>query len=43
MKIINEGEYAILSGNKKDDAFVHGILNKISDLNLELISVIAYD
>ncbi len=43
MEITNDGEYAILSGNKKDDAFVHGILNKIRDLNLELISVIAYD
>ena len=39
MKIMNEGEYTILSGDKKDEAFVHGILNKIRDLNLELISV----
>ena len=43
MEIINEGEFTILSGEKKDDAFVHGILNKIRDLNLELISVNAFD
>ena len=43
MDIINEGESTILSGEKKDDAFVHGILNKIRDLKLELISVRTYD
>ena len=43
MDIINEGEFTILSGEKKDDAFVHGILNKIRDLNLELVSVRTYD
>jgi len=43
MDIINDGEFTILSGERKDDAFVHGILNKIRDLNLELISVNAYD
>ena len=43
MEIINEGEYTILSGYKKDDAFVHGILNKIRDLNLKLISVTSFD
>jgi len=29
----------IFHGGKKDDAFIHGILNKIRDLNLKLISV----
>ena len=43
MEITHDGEYTILSGNKKDDAFIHGILHKIRDLNLELISVIVYD
>lgn len=43
MDIISEGEYSILSGYKKDEAFVHGILNKIRDLNLELISVTSFD
>lgn len=43
MEIINEGEFTILSGEKKDEAFVHGILNKIRDLNLKLISVITCD
>lgn len=43
MEITNEGEFTILSGEKKDDAYVHGILNKIRDLNLELISVNAFN
>ena len=43
LKITSDGEYTILSGDKKDDAFVYGILNKIRDLNLELISVITRD
>ena len=43
LEISHEGEYTILSGEKKDDAFVHGILNKIRDLNMELISVITND
>jgi hypothetical protein len=42
MDITNEGDYTMLSGYKKDKAFVHGILNKIRDLNLELISVKAF-
>ena len=43
MEITYEGEYTILSGYKRDDAFVHGILNKIRDLNLVLISVTTID
>lgn len=43
MEITKEGEYTILSGYKRDDAFVHGMLNKIRDLNLELISVASLD
>lgn len=39
MKITSDGDITVLSGERKDDAFVHGILNKIRDLNLELISV----
>ncbi len=39
MDIIYEGNNTILSGNIKDDAFMHGILNIIRDLNLKLISV----
>lgn len=39
MDIIYEGDNTILSGNVKDDAFMHGILNLIRDLNLKLISV----
>ena len=37
MDIIYEGNNTILSGNIKDDAFMHGILNLIRDLNLRLI------
>jgi len=43
MTISIDGEFTVLSGKKKDHAFVHGILNKIRDLNLELISVNTYD
>ena len=39
MDIIYDGDNTILYGNIKDEAFMHGILNKIRDLNLELISV----
>lgn len=39
MDIIYDGENTILSGNVKDEAFIHGILNLIRDLNLKLISV----
>jgi len=39
MDIIYDGDDMILNGNIKDEAFMHGILNKIRDLNLELISV----
>jgi hypothetical protein len=39
MEINYEGENTILSGNVKDEAFMHGILNQIRDLNLKLISV----
>lgn len=39
MDIIYEGDNTILSGNVKDEAFMHGILNLIRDLNLKLISV----
>jgi hypothetical protein len=39
MDIIYDGGNTILSGDVKDEAFIHGILNKIRDLNLKLISV----
>ncbi len=39
MEIKYEGENTILSGDIKDEAFIHGILNRIRDLNLKLISV----
>ena len=43
MDIIYEGDNTILSGNVKDEAFMHGILNLIRDLNLKLISVNPYE
>ena len=39
LDIIYEGDNTILSGSVKDEAFMHGILNLIRDLNLKLISV----
>jgi hypothetical protein len=39
LAISYEGTNTILSGNIKDEAHLHGVLNKIRDLNLKLISV----
>ena len=39
MKISYKGGNTILTGNLKDEAHMHGILNIIRDLNLTLISV----
>ncbi len=39
MDIFYEDNNTILIGNIKDEAFMHGILNQIWDLNLKLISV----
>ncbi|WP_167618071.1 hypothetical protein [Maribellus sediminis] len=39
MEITHEGSNSILSGIIIDEAALHGILNKIRDLNLTLLSV----
>jgi len=39
MEINYEGNNTILTGNIKDEAHLHGILNQIRDLNLKLVSV----
>lgn len=39
MEFIYEGENTILSGFVQDESALHGILNRIRDLNLKLISV----
>ena len=39
MVISYEGATTILSGNIKDEAHLHGVLNQIRDLNLKLISI----
>lgn len=39
MDITYKGDNTILSGNIKDESCLHGILNRIRDLNLKLISV----
>ncbi len=39
MTISYAGNNTILSGNIKDEAHLHGILNQIRDFNLKLISV----
>jgi len=42
MDITYDKENTIISGPIKDEAFLHGILNLIRDLNLKLISVNPY-
>ncbi|OFX87180.1 MAG: hypothetical protein A2W99_07535 [Bacteroidetes bacterium GWF2_33_16] len=39
MEISYEGNNTILSGDIKDEAHLHGILNQIRDLNLKIISL----
>jgi len=39
MEISYEGENTILTGEIHDEAFLHGILNKLRDLSLKLISI----
>jgi hypothetical protein len=39
MDITYEEDKTIISGIVRDEAFMHGILNLIRDLNLKLISV----
>jgi hypothetical protein len=39
MEISYEGSNTILTGNLKDEAHMHGVLNIIRDYNLKLISV----
>ena len=39
MEISYEGNNTILTGNLKDEAHMHGILNIIRDYNLILISI----
>lgn len=39
MEISYEGNNTILTGEIKDEAHLHGILNQIRDLNLTLLSV----
>lgn len=43
MEIGYDGNHSILSGNIKDESSLHGILNRIRDLNLKLISVNPYE
>ncbi len=39
MEISYEGDNTILTGNLKDEAHMHGVINIIRDLNLKLISI----
>ena len=39
MQISKKDSYTILTGEIKDEAHLHGILNRIRDFNLNLISV----
>jgi hypothetical protein len=39
MDITYEGDMTVLSGENMDKAYLHGVLNRIRDLNLKLLSV----
>jgi hypothetical protein len=39
MVISYEADMTVLSGENVDKAYLHGVLNRIRDLNLKLISV----
>ena len=39
MQVSKKDSYTILSGEINDEAHMHGILNRIRDFNLKLISV----
>ena len=39
LDVIKEKDHTILMGYARDEAFVYGVINKIRDLNLKLISV----
>ncbi len=39
LEISYEGGNTMFTGNIKDEAHLHGVLNQIRDLNLKLISV----
>jgi hypothetical protein len=39
MEINYDGDNTIITGNLKDEAHMHGILNQIRDLNLKNISI----
>ena len=39
LEIIIEEDHTVLLGDARDEAFIYGVLNKIRDLNLKLISV----
>jgi hypothetical protein len=43
LDIKNDGENSILSGEVKDHSAVHGIIERIRDLNMDLISVALSD
>jgi len=43
MEISYEGDMTVLSGENLDKAYLHGMLNRIRDLNLKLISVDTID
>lgn len=42
VEISYEGNITVLICANKDQAYVHGVLNQIRDLNLKLISVHSY-
>ena len=43
MKLSNEGGNAVLTGRVRDQAELHGLMQRISDLGLSLVSASAVD
>lgn len=43
MEISHEDKHTILYGTIKDESYLHGILNRIRDLNVKLVSVNSAD
>lgn len=39
LRLTNEGDHTVISGPLTDQSALHGVLNKVGDLGLSLISV----
>lgn len=39
MELIHDEENTVMEGKAGDDAYIHGMLNRIRDLNLKLVAI----